>query len=275
VSEKRVAGGGSRSRSPGDFFVIFSLPRCGSTAIHRALNCHTAIECLCEPVLELTDPPRDSLLGQLDGLRATYSGIKYVWEPSGFPFRPHPTARIDDMRRHAERWLALNETLLRRRDQRIVFLRRRDALSRAVSDLLAQQTNVWGPRWDVDVAADEGASYRSELKMKSLRALDLDLVSWYLACLPPMEQRLRHAAAVNPCLDLDYEDLFGRAASRDALDVYCGILDFLGYSTAEHHFDRSRVAVLLGGSGKLNTAEILRRIPNYREIERRFGPLGH
>lgn len=257
-------------RRPEDFFVIFSLSRCGSTALYRALNCHAAVKCLYEPLFTLGDPLRESLLAQLDDLSAAYSGIKHVWDPSGFPFRPDHRAEIDDMSHHAEQWLALNEVLLRRPTQRIVFLRRRDPLARAVSDLLDQQTNVWGPRWDGDVAADEGDTYRSKLKAIPVKAVDLDLLSWYLTHLPRMEERLRGAVGANPCLDLDYEDVFG---TRDALDVYRELLEFLGYSTAANQFDQARVSALLGPTGKLNTATTLRRLPNHAEIERRFGPL--
>ncbi len=254
-----------------DFFVIFSLSRCGSTAIHRALNCHSEIRCLFEPEFQLTDSPKESFFTRLDEIRATYAGVKYTWDPSGFPFRPDHSARIDNMNRNAERWLSLQEALLMRPSQRLIFLRRRDELSRTVSDLLGQQTNIWGPRWDGDVHGDEGASYRAELAKSTVGPIDVGLVDWYLTRLPPMVRRLRQAAAVNPCLDLDYEDVFGPSRSRDPLDIYGEILDFLGYPRAAHHFDRVRVATLLGAGGKLNTADTLRRIPNYPEIEQRFG----
>jgi hypothetical protein len=145
-------------------------------------------------------------------------------------------------------------------------------LQRAVSDLLGQQTQVWGPHHASGASPDAAAAYRSRVRDRPIESIDLETLDWYMARIPDMEGRIREAVGTGDCIDLYYEDIFGPEVRADArMAMYHRVVEFLGYATAESNFDSSDVETLLGPSGKLNTQAIYRRIPNIRAIEDRWG----
>jgi hypothetical protein len=143
------------------FFVIFSLSRSSSTALHRSLNLHPDIACACEPDLGPPEQSAHELVSRLTVLRGVYSGIKHLWDPSGFPFISDHRSKVSAMERHRERWLQLNKIILTQPQQRVIFLQRRNVLRRIVSDLIGQQTDEWGPHEDGPISGTDGADYRS------------------------------------------------------------------------------------------------------------------
>ena len=120
----------------GGKFLVFSLPRCGSTTLRRLLNCHPRIRCLEEPfnpfnydgkyLKQVTDTA--ALDETLLDIWRSYDGIKHTWCPDGWPF-------IDP---------AFNAALLLKPNLKVVFLRRRNLLQRLVSVHISNQTGVWG-----------------------------------------------------------------------------------------------------------------------------------
>jgi hypothetical protein len=71
-------------------FIIFSLPRCGSTTLARALNCYPGIRCALEPFIPENRPPESGTFGSADdldaaltGIWAKHNGFKHVWYPTG------------------------------------------------------------------------------------------------------------------------------------------------------------------------------------------------
>jgi hypothetical protein len=78
-------------------FLLFSLPRSGSTTLWRILRCHPNVRCAFEPF------NKDSVLGQkyaigiedeaslevtLSKIWQDHDGIKHVWDYCGeWPFR--------------------------------------------------------------------------------------------------------------------------------------------------------------------------------------------
>jgi hypothetical protein len=256
------------------FFVIFSLSRSGSTALHRSLNLHPDIACACEPALGPPEQSTQELVSRLTVLRGVYSGIKHLWDPSGFPFVSDHISQVPAMERHRERWLQLNKVVLTQPQQRVIFLQRRNVLRRIVSDLIGQQTEEWGPHEDGPISGTDGADYRSRLSVVRLRPIDLDVVRWYLIHERAMMQEFRSAVlqADIPCYDLTYEDLFERSSQpeqrRDAINA---IVDFLGYSPMPESVSE-RIDILLDPRhGKLNSDNTYRLIPNVEGIERTCG----
>jgi hypothetical protein len=257
-----------------DFFIIFSLSRCGSTTICRVLHYHSYLSCLNEPPFVLTNCTEKELHDRAEVLRGQGSGMKHVWDPSGYPFRSDHNPRVGDMNQHARRWVELNEALLGRGGQKIIFLRRNNQLQRTVSDLLGQQTDIWGPSFDAPAHVDEGTNYRSRIRAAKIGAINTDVLEWYMTHIPEMEKRLRRAAGKNPCLDLYYEDIFGNDVSiAERLSIYSRILNFLGYPTEASNYDASSVMTLLRPAGKLNTSDTYSKITNLRQIEEMFGSL--
>jgi hypothetical protein len=254
------------------FFLIFSLSRCGSTAIFRALTSHPEITCLFEPDFSHAGWDGDELTRELESIRAKYNGIKHVWDPSGYPFVTAHMSSVTEMNVRRENVLRLNQRILECPDQRVVFLRRRNQLARIVSDLLGQQTNLWGPahpdgHWDP--AVDEPGRYRDAIKSRAITALSTDVMAWYLEHVPLMEDQLRETVSGGECLDVFYEDIFGSGLDLDArLSAFRRVVDFLGFRS----FPASGAAVhaLLDPRARLNSPGVLNLIPNLQQIKDRF-----
>ena len=117
-------------------FLIFALPRSGSTSLAHALNCHPDIRCCLEPFnTTRTDIPvparvedRETLEERLARIREEYNGIKHVYVPAGWPFPEGST---------------LNGYLLRRPGHRVILLHRRNLLQQIVSNEMAIQSQVF------------------------------------------------------------------------------------------------------------------------------------
>lgn len=257
-----------------NFFIVFSLPRCGSTAIHRGLNSHSGINCLYEPDFSNADWNEEAVRAEINRIRCEYSGIKHVWDPSGFPFVSTHISSIAGLDSNYDRVLNLNSMLLSLPAKKVLFLRRRNQLERILSDLLGQQTDLWGPAFpDARIAEglDETKKYQDELKAKRVQPVSLEVIEWYLNNIPTLEDELRRRVPEEDCLDLFYEEIFGPEVGLDRrLAIYQRILDFLGLPTAPSYWDRPTVMELFHPKAKLNDASTLGRIPNLAEVRERF-----
>jgi Sulfotransferase family len=230
-------------------FLIFSLPRSGSTTLMHILACHPEISCLGEPFnadqsgrdyLDRVHNP-STMATTLGEILAEHQGIKHVWHPSGWPF-PDPS---------------LNLLMLDQPNITVLFLSRRNRLRRLLSYEIAVQTNIW--------------HHRDPIPNRPLTALDPVSLQTDLA-------EARTATAV--CLSrlaanqarferLWYEDLLGRAApSLDRLARIDDLLRFIGYSPLTGTEGRDRVAGLLDPNvNRVNDEGSYRRIPNIDDID--------
>src|SRR4051812_31905962 len=81
-------------------FIIFSLPRTGSTTLMRLVNCQPGVRCLFEP---FSPTNRWQYALQSDTVRRTHglavvvqslwgicNGFKHVWQWEGWPFTDAP-----------------------------------------------------------------------------------------------------------------------------------------------------------------------------------------
>ncbi|MFN0178286.1 MAG: hypothetical protein ACKVZ0_05765 [Gemmatimonadales bacterium] len=184
---------------------------------------------------------------------------------------------VDAMNRDREQVLRANGTVLSVPNSRAIFIRRRDQLARVLSDLLGQQTGLWGPITPdgrVHPQRDETVEYRSTLANRPIRPVPVDVVEWYLNHVAKLEDHLRTAIDDAARLDLSFEDIMGDGVPLAArLEAYCGVLDFLGFPSAGHYWDITTVRSLLHPSSRLNDAATLGRIPNLADIQSRFGHL--
>ena len=238
-------------------FVIFSLPRCGSTTLQRLLNCHEAIRCIGEPFhrqlgkfrQRVTDTA--SLTSALHEIWATHNGIRHTWELSGWPF-PGGSR--------------LNDELLLDPGHKIILLTRRNILRRIVSHHISSQTQIWS-------YFDE--SDREKVRRFKFKPIDFAWVE---------DQLAREPAAVGRCgellarrgagfVELTYERLYDRAASQcERLGAFNAVLTFLGYDAIVQPGALDRVAALFDERNtKLNSAETYHLIPNIEDVERTFG----
>lgn len=260
------------------FFIIYSLSRCGSSALYRALNSHSEINCLYEPDFSFANWNKSLVKRKIDRIRLKYSGIKHVWDPSGFPFVNTHLSVIREMNANYDNVLEMNLSLLSAPNKRVIFLRRRNQLTRILSDLLGQQTDVWTPAFPefpdatIQDVVDEANQYRGKVKSKTIRPVPMDLIEWYLDHVQNMEESLRKNIADDKCLDLFYEDLFNLEASpQQKIANYKNILDFLGYPSDPSYWDSSSITALFDPRAKLNNSSTFSLIPNIEEIQNRWG----
>jgi len=153
-------------------------------------------------------------------------------------------------------------------------LRRRHQLERILSDLLGQQTELWGPIFPnagIPNGVNETAKYQDQIRAISLRAISVEVIDWYLSHVTSMEDSLRKRVADHECLDLFYEDIFGSHVPLEArLEIFQRLLRFLGFSSDSSYWDKPTVEGLFKPSMKLNNLSTLQRIPNFAEIQQRF-----
>jgi hypothetical protein len=238
-------------------FIIFSLPRCGSTTLARALNCYPGIRCALEPFIPDNQESRKNEIGSgvaleraLAEIWTGYNGIKHVWYPN-WPFG---------------RALDLNRSLVQRADVKIIFLTRRNELRRLVSTEMSWQTNVWGKYTEAD---------RERARAHDYEQLSVAQIEQQLKSVASGITLLKDAisAAGTSCLELQYEDLFAdQVFLADRLRLLSRLREFIdapGPGDAQADFAVARL--LDPVVNKLNLPDTYHRIPNIAEIEQRFG----
>jgi hypothetical protein len=233
----------------GDRFLLFSLPRCGSTTLMRILACHPEISCFSEPFnqdqsgrgyLDRVHDP-ETLARTLGDVWARRQGIKHVWHPSGWPF-PNPV---------------FNLLMLDQPDVTVLFLNRRNALRRVLSWEIAVQTGIWhrdGAKPNRQLAAVDPVTLRTDLAAATTAA------GLCLSRLAASEARFEQ---------LWYEDFFGSATPlADRLARVDELLRILGYHAITGIESSEQVAGLLDPDvNRVNDEGNYRRIPNIAEID--------
>jgi hypothetical protein len=242
-----------------DRFVLFSLPRCGSTTLMHLLNCHPDIRCTHEPFnyqkteLPICEPVKDSETLDLliDSLWERYNGIKHMHVPIGWPFPNGST---------------LSQHLLVRPGQKVILLHRRNLLQQIVSNQMALQSSVY----QIRNAEDRDRITEFRFMPISEKALAHMLDVWKRDNENYRNLLSRQGIAF---LDLAYEDLFGPALTmkhkRKALEE---IFVFLGRDPAAEGINHERIDTLFDPArSKVNSADTYRLVPGIERIERLFG----
>lgn len=256
-----------------DFFVIFSLSRAGSSALFRALNAHSQIQCLYEPTFFSAGWDERKVCARVREIRKEHSGIKHVWDPSGWPFVNSHISTVDCMKYRYNDVLRVNKSLLAMEGQKVLFLRRRSELARVLSDQLGQQTNVWTPAFpafqkaQIENVITDAEHFKKSVRSRVIKPVDMDVIAWYLENTRAMEQEYRTSLSDEHRMDLWYEDLFDPSLTSLARQkIFEDILKFLGFSAARELWDAQEIEAIFDPGGKLNDATTLGRIPNIDEI---------
>lgn len=258
----------SRRRAP--TFAIVSLPRCGSTAIYRALGCDVRTRIACEPDFGEAWKNRFALKRHCAKLFSRVNGIKHVWDPNGWPFTNKDHISTLDSLGLSDQWIEANAALLECVDK-VVFLKRRNNLARVVSDLCGQQTGLWGHDPDSPHTADEAVRYRDQMEKQELRQIDEQVIEWYLDHAAAWESRILSSVPEDRKLTVDHLDIFGSDVDLETRVVrVVGIADWLGLRLAP---EDQRMRTILDQSAKLNDTQVYQRIPNFRRIVSRFGEI--
>ena len=104
-----------------------------------------------------------------------------------------------------------------------------------------------------------------------LKPLDEELVGWYLANGPRLEESLVDAIPTQKRAILFYEDVFGQTLNVDrriaALNSVLSILN------VEVSGSDPYLRLLLAPESKHNDSTLLHRIPNIHDLEKRFGAI--
>lgn len=241
-------------------FLIFSLSRCGSTALYRALALASGRRLAYEPWYGDSWQDRESLHALFDGLSRDVIGVKHVWDPNGSPFVNLEHRSTPDSLKEADHWVEVNRQILAYPWRKIVFLRRRNQLERTLSDFLGQQTDLWGHAPKRPHSQEEREAYRAAIARLEVAPVDLDLLAWYLEHAGGLEDQLVQSAGARDHRVVYFEDLLGPGVSLDqrmarfgSLCAWLGIEGNSGSAGAEG---------ILSPASKYNDETIMARIPN-------------
>lgn len=253
-------------------FVIVSLPRCGSTTLFRTIELHLGVNIAYEPDYEESWKNITDFERKLQALSNAYNGVKHVWDPNGWPFvnRDH-ISTLDALSKH-EYWLSINRNLVASKVwDKVIFLRRKNQLSRVVSDLLGQQTGLWGHSPKLPHRRKEKLQYHSALKALQVQPLNLSVIEWYVNHATELENRLIASVPTESRIVVYYEDLFDPEQDLEArLDAITCVLGKFGLTLPAVN---DRIWLLLSPESKYNDDSTFEKIPNIQEIRTRFGQI--
>jgi hypothetical protein len=242
-------------------FLIFSLSRSGSSTLADILRCHPQVRCAGEPFNPDTGPGRiygrrvmnrAKLEATLSEIWKKYNGIKHVWNRWGYPFGKSPEKEV------------LNRHLLEVCNAKVIFLKRRNALRRLVSNEISQQTRKWQ-----NAAGAREAHLRYHFRPVDIKHVRLVLEQEFEAIASYRETLVTRQI---PFIDVWYEDIYGEEELLEPGPAKIReIISFLDLP----QFDEARWARVMSlldpHRTKVNSKETYRRIPNIDEVERVLG----
>jgi LPS sulfotransferase NodH len=237
-------------------FVIFSLPRSGSTTLQRLLNCHPAVQCIGEPfhptLGAYSRRVRDetTLASAVREIWERRNGIRHTWELSGWPFAEAPH---------------LNDKLVSMPDQKILFLVRNNILRRVVSHHISAQTQIWSYFGDDD---------RERLRQFDFAPIDASWIEENLAQEKTALDRYRDILSQRgDFVEIAYEKFYDSALDdAGRVQGLANIIEYLGHAPISNPETQARIVDLFDARRtKLNSFETYRRIPEIEAVEARFG----
>jgi hypothetical protein len=238
-------------------YIIYSLPRCGSSALADILNIQDDDKCAHEPFnpnncdfYNLKRALSDGMPVALDKLFGEYRGFKHVWNTDGWPF-PRGSAE-------------LTESMLQHPRLKIVMLYRENILQRIVSEEIARQTGIWS------AFKDDASKRRKQFKFQPFDVGSLKMRLW--AERPAVESaRARLRAGKNPWIEVSFESLYDPSVPKLARrEQLAKIMAFLGVDLAVIEQPSSAMKTFWDPPSDSRSNAIYRQIPNIEEI-RGFG----
>jgi hypothetical protein len=223
----------------------------------RLLKCHPEISCLSEPfhpdhgqyLLRAKDS--STLRIALQEIWTTASGIRHVWDASGWPF---------------PKGSDLNQQLLLNSRHKIVLLNRRNTLRRIISQHISSEARVWSVFDHSD---------RQKILHYKFNPIVEEWVEYQLSCEKRNIENCRQLLLSSGAdfLQLWYEEMYRPSATAQGrIDRLNSVIEFLGYDPIKDADSLARVDELFDGRNtKLNSAETYRLIPGIEAVERKFG----
>jgi LPS sulfotransferase NodH len=239
-------------------FIISSLPRTGSTALYRLLNCHQAVRCMFEPFhpkryggwFHSIAAARDSPDAALTSIWTHFNGVKHVIHPDGWPFIESPS---------------MNDKLLSNREYKHIYIVRRNHLRRVISNMITSQTKLWvGSRED----------FRKTLDHCRLRRLEatrvLDEIARGRAAITHHLQLLESAGVAARVVY--YEEVFDPLRSSQKNQETLGdLFEFLGFETISEAGRAKALMYFDPALYRFASAETYLAIPGVVKLESEVG----
>jgi len=237
-------------------FIVFGLPRSGTTTLTRIFNAHDNLRCLHEPFSgnlnylmyfqgrqfkqkEIVDELKlKSILGKIF---SRFNGIKHL----SYQLPPE-----------------LNRVLLTYPDCKVILMRRKNILQRIISNCISNQAKYWKSNKKkiintefkrVGIKWIEGRIAEDMLTTENYRAILKDSGKEYY--------------------ELNYEDLLGAKLTVDEkLNKLKEIFHYLGVRSVLTPSERRKVEKFLDpAKSKLNSEYTYLKIPNIKEVENAVG----
>jgi hypothetical protein len=238
---------------PGQRFVLFAHPRSGSSNLFEALQLHPRLSILEEPFNEGFSSWYPDERRYLDLVTDEAS----LDEQLAHMFERHHGVKLLDYQLPRE----LTARMLLRADVKVVFLRRRNLLRSVVSGFLAEHSGLW-KKWEQERPIEQLYADLPPMDIDDIR----ERIRWAAARLDDYESVI-DTRPPDTVRKLVYEDFYFAppAARRSEFDA---VVRFLGAEP----FDDPRIEPFLAPeTGRINSPETYRLIPNAAEIEASCG----
>lgn len=232
-------------------FIIFATARTGSTSLARVLEESSDVKMAIEPFHDgfsrwnagekdysnfIVDS--ETMNEALDDLFSRYTAIKvldYQLEPE------------------------IYYSMFKRKDFKILFLRRKNIAQSVLSNLVAEQTAEWHKQGNTEI-------------YKNLKPINLDKMSEmieYIISLNSDNAKFLEENRKGDYLPLYYEELYSDSLEQNTTNLKV-ICDFLDISVPP---DEAIKKYMLPSEAKINYLDIYKNVPNYEDIKMKFGKL--
>lgn len=230
-------------------FVILAGARTGSTSLAKVLSESPDVKMAIEPFHEgyakwnpgekdyskfIVDP--ETMNQALDELFSRYTAIKVL------------SYQFDE---------EIYFEMIRRKDLRILFLSRKNVPQEALSSLVAEQTSEYHQRLNEDVYDN----------LKPIDINQMEKMVDYVTSLNKTYSDFLEKNRKGDYLPLFYEELYSENLNQN-VETLEAICDFLNISLPPIDAIKQ---YMLPSEAKINYTNIYKKVPNFNEIEERFG----
>lgn len=230
-------------------FIIFASARTGSTSLARVLGESVDVKMAIEPFHEGFSKwnvgekdyskfivNSETMNQALDELFSKYTAIKVL----DYQFDPK-----------------IYYTMLKRDVFKIIFLRRKNIVQSVLSNLVAKQTSEWHKQDNIEI-------------YKNLKPIDLNQMSEmidYVTSMNNLYEKFLEKNRQGNYLSLFYEDLYSDNLDKIIINLQT-ICDFLDITLPPRDAIKK---YMLPSEAKINYTNVYKNVPNYEEIEKKFG----
>jgi hypothetical protein len=231
----------------GERVLLFAHPRSGSSNLYQILQSHPALEVLEEPFNENFvnwQPGNKDYLGSVHDVETLDEQLAEIFTRfNGLKVLDYQLS--DDLVEH----------LLSRADLRVVFVRRRNVLKAVVSNLIAEQTDLWKV-WDMTRPLESYYAGLRPLDLEEVRGR-VEWLSWHMQwCEAILDRR-----ADGRVLKIAYEEFFAqRKEQEELLEALWRFLDLEPIPAANMEY------YLQPELTRLNSPATYRYLPNAKEV---------